>query len=359
MMRRQSPLRREMGYYNTLLTTDTYNKEIKLFTLGDYFITGYRKLAYRFYDEARALIVPRYMAAFGWGLLSNIANGLIFLYVALQAVVGRITLGDLTLYTQAAINLGSSFQNLLGGVSSMYENNLFVNTYFDFLAYTPRIVSPEDGLKPATDGLNVEFRNVTFTYPGREEFGPALKNVSFTIPAGETVALVGRNGAGKTTIVKLLTRLYDPDEGQILINGRDIKEYDLQALRTQIGVIFQDYVTYYLVRLAQHRRRTYRTYEADRRGHLGRRSSDECRTRATARFGRNGGGVGSSSTQQPGGRNGRSNDQRRSTRPRGPRLSERGRSADVSVLRGGPRASAQLPSFGKDSGRARSLIGAL
>ena len=246
MMRRQSPLRREMGYYNTLLTTDTYNKEIKLFTLGDYFIAGYRKLAYRFYDEARALIVPRYMAAFGWGLASNVANGLIFLYVALQAVARRITLGDLTLYTQAAINLGSSFQNLLGGVSSMYENNLFVNTYFDFLAYTPRIVSPEDGLKPATDGLNVEFRNVTFTYPGREEFGPALKNVSFTIPAGETVALVGRNGAGKTTIVKLLTRLYDPDEGQILINGRDIKEYDLQALRAQIGVIFQDYVTYYL-----------------------------------------------------------------------------------------------------------------
>jgi ATP-binding cassette, subfamily B, bacterial len=246
MMRRQSPLRREMGYYNTLLTTDTYNKEIKLFTLGDYFIAGYRKLAYRFYDEARALIVPRYLAAFGWGLASNIANGLIFLYVALQAVVGRISLGDLTLYTQAAINLGGSFRDLLGGVSSMYENNLFINTYFDFLAYTPRIVGPADGLKPATDGLSVEFRSVTFTYPGREESGPALKNVSFTIPAGETVALVGRNGAGKTTIVKLLTRLYDPDEGQILINGRDIKEYDLQALRAQIGVIFQDYVTYYL-----------------------------------------------------------------------------------------------------------------
>jgi ATP-binding cassette subfamily B protein len=246
MMRHQSPVRREMGYYNTLLTTDTYNKEIKLFTLGDYFIAGYRRLAYRFYDEARALIVPRYTAAFGWGLASNIANGLIFLYVALQAVAGRITLGDLTLYTQAAINLGRSFHELLGGVSSMYENNLFISTYFDFLAYTPRIVSPVDGIKPATVGLSVEFRNVTFTYPGREEFGPALKNVSFTIPAGETVALVGRNGAGKTTIVKLLTRLYDPDEGQVLINGRDIRDYDLRALRAQIGVIFQDYVTYFL-----------------------------------------------------------------------------------------------------------------
>jgi len=246
MMRRQSPLRREMGYYNTLLTTDTFNKEIKLFTLGDYFIDGYRALAERFYREARALVVPRYLASFGWGLGSLVVNGLVFLYVALQAVAARITLGDLTLFTQSAINLGSSFRDLLNGVSSMYENNLFINTLFKFLEYEPRIVSPPDGLKPAADGLTIEFRHVSFTYPGRAEHAPALRDVSFTIPAGDTVALVGRNGAGKTTIVKLLTRLYDPDAGQILVNGRDIKEYDLAALRAQIGVIFQDYVSYYL-----------------------------------------------------------------------------------------------------------------
>ncbi len=246
-MRRQSPLRREMSYYNNLLTTDTFNKEIKLFTLGDFFIGGYHRLAERFYREARDLVVPRYLASFGWGLASNVANGLIFLYVALQTVAGAINIGQLTTYTAAAINLGSSFQSLLGALSSMYENNLFINTLFRFLAYEPRIVSPTDGIKPVEgEGLNIEFRNVTFTYPGREEQGPALQNVSFTIPAGDTVALVGRNGAGKTTIVKLLTRLYDPQEGQILVNGHDIKEYDLAALRAQIGVIFQDYVTYYL-----------------------------------------------------------------------------------------------------------------
>jgi ATP-binding cassette subfamily B protein len=246
-MRRQSPLRREMSYYNNLLTTDTFNKEIKLFTLGDFFIGGYHRLAERFYREARALVVPRYLSSFGWGLLSNVANGLIFLYVALQTVAGAINLGQLTTYTAAAINLGSSFQGLLSALSSMYENNLFINTFFKFLAYEPRILSPTNGIKPAEgEGLTIEFRDVTFTYPGREEQGPALQNVSFTIPAGDTVALVGRNGAGKTTIVKLLTRLYDPQEGQILVNGRDIKEYDLAALRAQIGVIFQDYVTYYL-----------------------------------------------------------------------------------------------------------------
>ncbi|MBF6589245.1 MAG: ABC transporter ATP-binding protein [Ktedonobacterales bacterium] len=247
VMRRQSPLRREMSYYNTLLTTDTFNKEVKLFTLGDFFIRLYRTLAERFYHEARALIVPRYLAAFAWGLGSLVLNGVVYLYVAVAAVAGRISFGDLTLYTQMALSLGTSFQGLLSGISSTYENNLFVNTLFEFLEYEPRIVSPPDGrqLEPSA-GLAVEFRQVSFSYPGRGEKGQALRDVSFRIEAGDTVALVGRNGAGKTTIVKLLTRLYDADAGQILINGYDIREYDLASLRAGIGVIFQDYVTYYL-----------------------------------------------------------------------------------------------------------------
>ncbi|MGZ3680276.1 MAG: ATP-binding cassette domain-containing protein, partial [Ktedonobacterales bacterium] len=246
LMRRQSQLRREMSYYTNLLTTDTYNKEIKLFTLGGFFISLYRRLANQFYAQARGIIVPRYLASFSWGLGSLMVDGLIYLYIALQAVRGQITILELTLYTQAALSLGSSFESLLSGVSSTYENNLFVNTLFDFLAYKPRISSPANGLKPEGTGLTVEFRHVSFSYPGREAHGQALHDVSFTIHAGEAVALVGRNGAGKTTIVKLLTRLYDPDEGQILINGQDIKEYDLEALRAQVGVIFQDYVTYWL-----------------------------------------------------------------------------------------------------------------
>lgn len=246
LMRRQSPLRREMSYYNNLLTTDTYNKEVKLFTLGGFFISLYRKLATQFYAQARGIIVPRYLASFSWGLGSLVVDGLIYLYIALQAVRGQITILELTLYTQAALSLGSSFESLLGGISSTYENNLFVNTLFDFMAYKPRISSPANGLKPEGTGMTVEFRRVSFSYPGGEVHGQALHDVSFTIRAGEAIALVGRNGAGKTTIVKLLTRLYDPDDGQILINGRDIREYDLEALRAQVGVIFQDYVTYWL-----------------------------------------------------------------------------------------------------------------
>src|SRR5215813_4274836 len=166
MMRRQSPLRREMAYYNQLLTTDTYNKEVKLFTLGPFFLDQYRQRARTFYEQARSIIVPRYLASFGWGAASLLADGAVYLYVALQAVAGRITLGELTFYTQAAISLGNSFEGLLDGISSTYENNLFINTLFEFLAYKPAIVSPPDGLKPEGTGLTVEFRNVSFSYPG-------------------------------------------------------------------------------------------------------------------------------------------------------------------------------------------------
>jgi ATP-binding cassette subfamily B protein len=250
-MRRESPERRKMYYFNRLMTDDDYNKEIKLFNLGNFFIGRYRQLADKFYEKNQRILVRRNMTGFYWMALSLVANAGIYIYVALQAVMSRITLGGLTLYTQTAQQVGQSFQALLDGLSNTYENNLFVSTLFEFLEYEPVITSPEKPRSfeqsPESKGLEIEFRNVSFTYPGKDpETEATLKNVSFIIQAGEAIALVGRNGAGKTTIVKLLTRLYDPDEGEILIGGRNIKEYDLKALREEIGVIFQDYVSYYL-----------------------------------------------------------------------------------------------------------------
>jgi ATP-binding cassette subfamily B protein len=250
-MRRQSPQRRQMFYFNQIMTVDDYNKEVKLFNLGDFFITRYRALAEKFYQENKSIFVRRYMTSFLWTGLTIIANSAIYLYVAIQAVIGRITLGGLTLYTQSAVQTGQSFQGVLDGVSNTYENNLFVSTLFEFLEYQPQITSPQNPhpIEPSSEarGLDIEFRNVSFTYPGKDpETEAALKNVSFTMRAGEAIALVGRNGAGKTTIVKLLTRLYDPDEGEILVGGRNIKEYDLKELHAQVGVIFQDYVKYYM-----------------------------------------------------------------------------------------------------------------
>jgi ATP-binding cassette, subfamily B, bacterial len=250
-MRRESPMRRMLMYLNRLMTVDSFNKEIKLFSLGHFFIGQYEDLAEDFYQENKKIVVGRYLAGFGWGSLSTLANSAIYIYVAFQAVIGNIKIGALTRYTQAVMQVGSSFQGVLDGLSSIYENNLFVNTLYEFLEYQPRITSPEIPHPLERDsevaGLDIEFRNVSFTYPGKDPATEAaLRDVSFTIEAGEAIALVGRNGAGKTTIVKLLTRLYDPDGGQILIGGRNIREYNIEDLRRVIGVIFQDYVTYHM-----------------------------------------------------------------------------------------------------------------
>jgi ATP-binding cassette subfamily B protein len=245
MSRRQSPDRRKMMYFLDLLTKDTYNKEIKLFGLGNYFTDKWEEISIRFYKENRALVKRRYLMGYAWGSLSTIVTSGTYLYVALSTIAGRLTLGDLTFFSQAVVQVQSSLGSILSGLSEMYENSLYLSNLYDFLDYTPKIRNKENAIDlklPLTKGL--EFRHVSFTYPGKTE--PALRDVSFFIGAQEAVALVGQNGAGKTTIVKLLTRLYDPDSGEILIDGINIKDYTLESLHAATGVIFQDYVTYFL-----------------------------------------------------------------------------------------------------------------
>jgi ATP-binding cassette subfamily B protein len=242
-MRRQSPVRRVMSYLTNLMTTDEYAKEVKLFTAGDYFIDRYERTAEGYYAETRDLLVKRYLAGFGWGSLTTLASSGTFLYVALLAVRGQVTLGALTVFTQAAQQVQGAFQGILGGIQGIYEHGLYLTTLYDLLERQPKIQAPEHPIpvrRPFQKGI--EFRHVTYQYPDRDV--PALDDVSFIIEPGQTVALVGRNGAGKSTIVKLLGRLYDPDEGQILIDGHDVREYDPQELRREIGVMFQDFAAY-------------------------------------------------------------------------------------------------------------------
>jgi ATP-binding cassette, subfamily B, bacterial len=242
-MRRQSPVRRVMSYLTTLMTTDEYAKEVKLFTAEDYFIDRYERTAAGYYEETRQLLVRRYLAGFGWGSLTTLASSATFLYVALLAVNGQVTLGSLTVFTQAAAQVQGAFQGILGGIQGIYENGLYLSTLYELLEREPRIHAPEHPApvhRPFRQGI--EFRNVSYRYPDRDAL--ALDDVSFTIEPGQTVALVGRNGAGKSTVVKLLGRLYDPDEGQILIDGRDVREYDPVELRREFGVMFQDYAAY-------------------------------------------------------------------------------------------------------------------
>jgi ATP-binding cassette subfamily B protein len=243
MMRRQSPLRRMMSYLTTLMTTDTFAKEVKLFTLGDFFVDRFQRLFERYYAENRGLVIRRYLAGAVWSMLTVLVTGLTFLYVAFRTLAGTITVGGLTLYVQAADGVSQAFSGLLSGVQTMYEHQLYLKVLFELLDFQPRINAPEHPAairRPMRQGI--EFRHVTYAYEGQDQ--PALRDVSFTIQPGETVAIVGHNGAGKTTLVKLLARLYDPQEGQVLIDGRDVREYDPAELRGEFGVLFQDYVSY-------------------------------------------------------------------------------------------------------------------
>ena len=238
-----SRLLRRMNYLVTLLTTDSYAKEVKLFGLGRYFVERYRVIAERYYSSQRAQVARRYAAGFGWGTLSTIANSATYLYVAIKVIYGPLTLGDLTLYTGAAQSVQGSIQGILGGFSGMYEHNLYLNNLFELLdapATVPVAADPKP--LPAPLRGEIKFEDVSFAYPGSDK--PAVIGLTFTVQAGETLAIVGRNGAGKTTMFKLICRLYDPTEGRILIDGIDIRDLDPGALRGQIGAMFQDYVTY-------------------------------------------------------------------------------------------------------------------
>ncbi|HZK72495.1 MAG TPA: ABC transporter ATP-binding protein [Clostridia bacterium] len=238
-----SRLLRRMTYLVTLVTTDSYAKEVKLFGLGTYFIQRYRLIADAFYASQRSQVAKRYMTGFAWGNLSTLATTLTYLYVALQAIAGRLSLGDLTLYTVAAQSVQGSIQGILSGFSGMYEHNLYLNNLFELMetrSSMPVTATPVKVPQPMAG--EIRFDNVTFAYPGAEK--NALTELSFTVKPGETLAVVGRNGAGKTTLFKLICRLYDPSEGRILIDGINIRDFEPMDLRAQIGAMFQDYVTY-------------------------------------------------------------------------------------------------------------------
>ncbi|MFD1046295.1 ABC transporter ATP-binding protein, partial [Kibdelosporangium lantanae] len=238
-----SPIRRRMDYLSSLVTTDTYAKEVKLFGLGDYLVDRFQKLGRVYYERQRKLIRQRNTASAAWTFLSAVTGSGIYLYIALRAVQGELTLGDLALYTTAATQVQSSVGGLFNGFSGMYENNLYLDTLYKFLDTEPEIVSPDEPrkLEQPIRG-HITFDKVTFTYPGAEE--PALRSVSFDINPGETVAVVGKNGAGKSTLFKLLCRLYDPTEGRILLDGVDIRDLDPADLQSHISAMFQDHVNY-------------------------------------------------------------------------------------------------------------------
>ncbi len=241
----RAPEQRKLNYLGYLLTTDSPVKELRIFGLHGTLLERYRQIFAKFYKENRDLTVRRTASQFALGALGTVVSGLTYIYVVLEVIAGRITVGGLTLYYQAFQQSQSQVSNILSGIGSTYENSLFLSNLFAFLAYAPELPVRADPLpvpQPIHEGIVLD--HVSFKYPGTEKW--VLEDISFAIRPGETVALVGANGAGKTTLVKLLTRLYDPTEGTITIDGIDLREFDPAELRSRVGVIFQDYVKYQL-----------------------------------------------------------------------------------------------------------------
>ena len=243
MSRWRTPERRELEYIRYVGATPETAKEIKLFGLGDFLIARFKQLAQTIFLENRTLSTQR--AA--WGALFSAISTLTYYgaygFIVWRTITGDFTIGDLAFLSGSFLRLNGLFQKILLGFTQIAGQSMYLDDLFSFFEIVPTILSPANP-KPFPQPIRhgISFENVGFRYPDTE--GWAIRHLSFTLTAGETLALVGENGAGKTTIVKLLTRLYDPDEGRITVDGIDLKDFAVADIHAHIGVIFQDFIRY-------------------------------------------------------------------------------------------------------------------
>jgi len=238
----QTPARREMEYLRVLGGSKESAKELKLFGLGPYFVDRFTTLAMRLHKETAQLARKRLFLGSLLTLLGTLGYYGTYTYVIYETVTGVLTIGMLTFLSGAIAGASSNIQLVFSTFSTIADQALFVGDLLEFFAVKPKISSKANPVpmpRPIRQGF--EFRNVSFAYPNGRE---VLSGVSFKLTRGERIALVGENGQGKTTIVKLLTRLYDPTDGQILLDGVDLRDYDQEELWREIGVIFQDFMRY-------------------------------------------------------------------------------------------------------------------
>ncbi len=243
LTRSWTPQRRELDYLRFIGASDETAKEVKIFNLQDFIARRFDHLAKAYYAANRKLAISRAI----WGsTLSVLGTGAYYgayLYIAADTVRGIITVGQLTFLAGAFLQMRNMLQGVMNRFSGIAESALYLQDLFDFFAIVPDIknTGKERAMpQPIREGFT--FENVGFKYRGSEKY--SIRNLSFQLRVGEKLALVGENGAGKTTLVKLLARLYDPTEGRILLDGVDLREYDIYDLRRNVSVIFQDYVKF-------------------------------------------------------------------------------------------------------------------
>jgi len=241
LFRWRSPETRMQMYLETVIAREDGVKEVKLFGLGPRLLQRYRDIFKKLFVEDRRLTLHRDGWGFMLGLLSTSAFYGAYAWIVITTINGGITLGAMTMYLVLFRQGQTAVSASLSAISGMYEDNLYLSNLYDYLgqAVPARLGDAKHGPTPER---GLEFKNVSFSYPGSN--GKALNNVSFQIFPGESLALVGENGSGKTTLIKMLTRLYEPTEGEIILDGLALQEWDVEALRQRIGVIFQDFGRY-------------------------------------------------------------------------------------------------------------------
>lgn len=243
LSRSQTPERRELDYLRYLGASDETAKEVKIFNLGN-FITGrFKTLSDKFYADNSKLAIKRS----AWGTLFSILGTIgyygAYVFIIMRTVSGSLSVGDLTFLAGSFRQLRNLSETILSRFTSISQGAIYLNDFLDFFAIHSTMKVPQHTLpfpNPILQGFT--FEDVGFKYRNADNW--ANRHLNFTLNPGETLALVGENGAGKTTLVKLLARLYEPSEGRILLDGKDLRDYDPADLRLNIGVIFQDYLRY-------------------------------------------------------------------------------------------------------------------
>jgi len=240
---RQTPIKRQLDYLRQAGATKEAAKELKIFNLSGFFTQRFAKLSDIIYEQDVALARRRLAIGSLLSFVSTAGYYGAYAYVIWRTIAGRLGIGTFYFLTNAILQTSSNIQQVFSTLSGIADQALFLTDLLAFFEMQPTIRSKPNALpapRPIVRGF--EFRNVSFRYPGSVRM--VIKNLDFHLHPGERVALIGENGEGKTTIVKLLTRLYDPTEGQILLDGVDLREYDLEDLYHEIGVIFQDFMRY-------------------------------------------------------------------------------------------------------------------
>jgi ATP-binding cassette subfamily B protein len=243
LTRGQTPERRELDYIRYLGASDETAKEVKIFDLSGFIIERFKQLSNKFYWDNRLLSINRSLWGTFFAMLGSVGYYAAYVYIIMQAVAGTVSIGELAFLAGSFRQLRSLLEGILTRFTAVSQGAIYLRDFFEFFEIEPKIQLAKDPLAfPKTIQQGFIFEDVGFKYVNSERW--ANRHLSFTLHPGEKLALVGENGAGKTTLVKLLSRLYDPTEGRILLDGIDLREYDLADLRLNVGIIFQDYLRY-------------------------------------------------------------------------------------------------------------------